>query len=229
MRTVFHDEGMLSLFFPPISLLGEDGAYITESERMTLLRSEPVVLDAPALKERGMLSVHRLVAAAEFDRSPLLRTAVHRWKYRHVRALDDVLGAMIVRVAGIFLQHHGYGDPSHFHPGVCPVPLHWTRRFARGFNQSAVLALALANAYAWPFEPCIARIRPTGHQAQRARNERLLALGNAFAFAPRGQPPSRIILIDDVCTTGATLEACAFILRTAGVQRVDAAVLGITL
>jgi ComF family protein len=108
---------------------------------------------------------------------------------------------------------------------VVPVPLHWTRLWSRGFNQSARLAGALAQRLGVAHAPdLLIRTRRTPSQnglsaAGRARNVRA-----AFAVDPRralqvsGQ---RVLLVDDVHTTGATTGACARALRKAGALRVD--------
>ena len=66
------------------------------------------------------------------------------------------------------------------------------------------------------------RVRDTGHQAWRSREERLCSMLNAFTVRRGVTVPSHVILIDDIATTGATLDACAKALKSSGVQTVDA-------
>ncbi|MCE5187089.1 MAG: ComF family protein [Planctomycetaceae bacterium] len=108
---------------------------------------------------------------------------------------------------------------------VVPVPLHWRRRLSRGFNQSHLLAKKLSLPHA-TIRTDIVRVRYTQQQwdltpAQRRRNVK-------GAFAVRKAHPFRgknILLVDDITTSGATLEECAKVLKEAGAAKVFAAVL----
>jgi ComF family protein len=114
---------------------------------------------------------------------------------------------------------------------IAPVPLHWTRLWRRRFNQSAELARALAavaerrQALALDL---LTRTRRTGSQDGRTRVGRFANVAGAFAVRRRWRgrlDGARVLLIDDVMTTGATLSACAEALRAAGASGVDALVL----
>lgn len=107
---------------------------------------------------------------------------------------------------------------------VIPVPLHFLRGHARGYNQAGLLGKSFAAAGGLAYgEGILRRRRFTRAQATLGREARLKNLADAFAVRRtdlvRGK---NILLIDDVCTTGATLEACAAPLRRAGARRVDA-------
>jgi ComF family protein len=112
---------------------------------------------------------------------------------------------------------------------LVPVPLHPRRRRWRGFNQARWVAEALvAEGGAAAIEELLARVRDTPTQTRLNREARELNMKNAFALRPNAVVKSapRYILIDDVFTTGATLNACAKVLRQAGAEHLDAASLG---
>lgn len=204
----------LDLLFPIRSLLGAEGEWVTPDERRQL-RVFPVRLEQTQLAGEGMPAIGRLAYADAYGRSPILRKALRSFKYGHHSALADDLGALLLR-ASVLLPA---GDSL---PILCPVPLHWTRLFSRGFNQAHLLASVVGRERGWPVRTLLARRRPTGYQAHRTSAERMHALDDAFVCCT--QVPAHVILIDDIATTGATLNACAMVLRAAGVRTVDALV-----
>jgi ComF family protein len=104
-----------------------------------------------------------------------------------------------------------------------PVPLHWTRLFARRYNQAAVLAHALHAAGGPPVIPdVLIRTRRTPSQGKGNRESRHRNVAGAFALRHgRNVKDRRILLIDDVLTTGATVGECARVLRRAGALKID--------
>ena len=135
--------------------------------------------------------------------------------------LDSVLGFL----ANSALQGSGFTDEIEF---FVPVPLHWARRLVRGYNQSLVLAKKLKHPTA-KINTDLVRIRYTKSQptmasaAARARN-----VAGAFAVRYRHNLAGRnICLVDDIKTTGATLNECAKTLTKAGASKVFALVLAI--
>ncbi len=116
---------------------------------------------------------------------------------------------------------------DHVRGGILvPVPLHARRQRERGFNQSALLARALARAAAVPWRPLLRRVADTPSQTAFDRRRRQANLKNAFALAPGAalNPQQRYILVDDVFTTGSTLNSCARALRRAGGELIDVVV-----
>lgn len=107
---------------------------------------------------------------------------------------------------------------------LVPVPLHWRRLLHRRYNQAALLAQLLARASGKAYRPdLLRRRRHTPPQGMMGRKERAANVRSAFALgkASRDLRGSNILLVDDVLTSGATITACAELLRSAGAARVD--------
>jgi predicted amidophosphoribosyltransferase len=112
-------------------------------------------------------------------------------------------------------------------PALVPIPLHPARRRRRGFNQAAVLAKALARRTGLAVADSLTRSGTAGTQVGRPRRERLATPPGRIRA--EGYVPARVILVDDVATTGATLAACARALRAAGALEVRAVTFARTL
>ncbi len=112
---------------------------------------------------------------------------------------------------------------------VVPVPLHPARLAERGFNQSALIARRIARRLGAPMAPvALARIQDTPQQAKLDRAARLANMTGAFRVREAGRVAGRVVLlVDDVRTTGATLEACRAMLAGAGAGRVVGAVVAV--
>ncbi len=103
-------------------------------------------------------------------------------------------------------------------PVLVPIPVHPERLVDRGYNQAALLAEGLARPRRLLVAPALERVRPTTKQHRLNRVARLANLRGAFAVT--GRAPAMVILVDDIITTTATLEACAGVLREAGCQAI---------
>jgi ComF family protein len=99
---------------------------------------------------------------------------------------------------------------------LVPVPVHADRLAARGYDQAALLARALGRQASLPVVPALVRVRATTKQHRLDRGARLRNLRGAFAI--NGRAPPVAILVDDIITTTATLEACAGVLQEAGCE-----------
>ena len=150
-----------------------------------------------------------------------LRTVIHTLKYGGRRSAAHRLGRMMRTHAAEALAGADV---------AVPVPLHWTRRRQRGFNQAALLARELG----LPVRSALRRARRTRPQVELPAPRRRANVAGAFAIRRRdcwrqkllGTPHPlnglAVVLVDDVCTTGATLEACARVLKSAGAASVRA-------
>ena len=106
---------------------------------------------------------------------------------------------------------------------VVPVPLHKQRQRRRGFNQAALLARRFAQQVDLPVdEASLVRHRQTAAQVELNAEQRKANVQDAFRCVSRGVVGKRVLLVDDVCTTGSTLEACATALREGGAKSVQA-------
>lgn len=202
---------LLDLVFPRRSLSGSEGEFITAEERAEM-RCSPAMLEGEALADLHATALDRIFAAARYASSPLFPKAVHTFKYGRIPGLHEDLGRMIADNAPAV-------DSEDF-PVLCPVPLHWTRKFERGFNQSELLANVIGRELGFPVHSILRRVRRTGHQAWREREDRAAALKDAFSARGSDIPPF-VILVDDLCTSGTTLNECAGVLKKAGVKRVE--------
>lgn len=158
----------------------------------------------------------RVVAAGPY--AGTLREAVQRFKYRGQLTLERPLGQLLAEAVT------AAGGPS---PDlVVPVPLHVGRLRERGYNQSLQLARRLAGELGAPTAATLLRrTRATAPQQGLDATARKGNLRGAFAVAER-LGGRRILLVDDVLTTGATVRECAAVLRRAGAAAVEVAVLG---
>ncbi len=139
-----------------------------------------------------------------------LRDIVHALKYDGRRSVARRLGAL--------MRERG-ADVLDGADAVVPVPLHRRRLRARGFNQAAELGRHLG----LPLRHALRRVRATPSQTDLPAGERHANVRGAFALARRiDVRGARLVLVDDVSTTGATLDACARVLREAGAEDVRA-------
>jgi len=155
---------------------------------------------------------HLSVIAAGCRYQGVVRDLIQRFKYGRDQSLVRLLSTLLVPALA---------DPriaSRKFAAVVPVPLHPLREREREFNQAALLASAAARHLGIPALPLLKRVRRTAPQAGFDRRGRMENLEGAFAlckkrFAVEGLS---LLLIDDVTTTGATLDACAAVLLEAG-------------
>jgi ComF family protein len=127
------------------------------------------------------------------------------------RALAEDLADAIARAA-----------PPDRGGALVPVPLAPSRHAVRGFNQAELIARALGRRWGLPVVPLLQRVRDDPPQRGASATDRAGQVRGAFAVRRGLLPPVDVCLVDDVCTTGATLAACARTLRRSGARRVIA-------
>jgi ComF family protein len=142
---------------------------------------------------------------------------VCRFKFNRSLAAGDVLGHELLGE----IERRASGLPQ----ALVPVPLHWARQLRRQFNQAEVLARQIARPLGLPvLTRLLLRSRHTRAQSGLDAKDRRRNLAGAFTVSnlSANPPPwTDVALVDDVCTTGATLEAGALALRKAGIRRVS--------
>lgn len=145
-----------------------------------------------------------------------LRRAIHALKYESDRRAAEKLAQPLGRrMADVLALLRWKIDI------IVPVPLHTSRLRERGYNQSMLLGVHVAHQFDLPVVPdAVTRRRSTDSQVGRSSAERERALKDAFAAQPHLVEEQSILLIDDVCTTGATLRECAQAALNAGARQV---------
>jgi len=147
-----------------------------------------------------------------------LKVIVRELKYRRQDRMRRRLGTMLARSAA---QRVAESKPEL----VLPVPMHWRRRLARGYDHARVLGGAVAAELHLPLGDELIRVRATPPQAHLPRSRRLENVRGAFLVRdPRGVEGARILLVDDVTTTGATADEASRTLLRAGASSVTLAV-----
>jgi ComF family protein len=142
---------------------------------------------------------------------------IHRYKYQRALWFEPYLGELFGQAAApvLLLEHWDM---------IVPVPLHPLKQAEREFNQAEALARQLAAHVGVPVvNHCLKRVKPTETQTSLTRAQRAANVRNAFAFNPRASElvvGKRVIVVDDVFTTGATTNACAKVLRDHGAEAV---------
>ena len=210
----------LDLLFPPMcGVCGGGGSFLCDRCRRRLTSA------APPRCSRCWAISHRAVCA-ECARSPLdgarapfvfdgaARTLVHQLKYESLHALAEPMAELL---ASFLLDQRLPVDV------VAPVPLHFRRRLRRGFNQSELLARGISLRLGLELEVgSLRRRRNTPPQLQADdRTRREQNVRGAFR-CDAGLQGRRVLLVDDVLTTGATLRECAATLKAAGAECVYA-------
>ncbi len=197
-------ESLLDLLFPPRCLGCRQRGALLCARCRTTCRPVPLHVNRRLHERLGKGALASTTGAYHFDGA--VREAIHALKYEHRARAAAVLGDLLVA----YVRAHPL--PTDL---IVPVPLHAARLRERGFNQAELLAKHLAAQVNLPVSTHLVRVRQTAQQAGLHRAERLANVRDAFVWhgAP---PPSRVLLVDDVLTTGATIGAAAEALRTAG-------------
>jgi len=168
-------------------------------------------------KLRGLMPLHRVMAFLHFTKKGKSQQLLHLLKYQNKPDVAEELG----RLYGNTLNEAGFN--GHW-DAVVPVPLHPLKQARRGYNQSERFARGLSRAMGIPCREALERTKFTETQTNKSRLERLDNVAEVFALKTKEIVLNqRLLLVDDVMTTGATLSACGLTLLAGGAKHVDLA------
>ena len=214
-------DDFLSLLFPRICY--GCGEHLVKNEYLICTRcyvviprtNFHVVPDNPVAQAFwGRCKIESAAAFSYFNKGSTIRKLVHRLKYNGVKEVGLELG----KIYGLSLKSSGFLDNIDF---IVPVPLHKSRERTRGFNQSETISIGISEAAGLPVvTDAIARRIATSTQTKRSRTERWDNVEGIFVLKnPELLAGKHILLVDDVITTGATMESCVNeILKAEGVK-----------
>jgi ComF family protein len=222
-------DAALNLVYPPVcQICGEERATAAEGYIGPKCFSDVRFVTAPFCEKCGLpfegemthpfecancreLSLDFRSARSAVVANPLLLDVIHRYKYNRALWFEPFLAGLLIGRAAPALAAEQWDF-------IVPVPLHPLKRREREFNQAERLAARLGRAVKIPVnERLLQRVKPTTTQTRLTREDRAANMREAFAYCAgqklRGE---KIVLLDDVLTTGATTNACAKTLRKAG-------------
>jgi len=157
-----------------------------------------------------------IISAGRYKEDSILAKLIHLFKYDSAKEIGILLAVPLLNLT--------IKNADYFRNAVLvPVPLHFRRQNRRGFNQSEILAEELSNSTKIPMQILLTRRRYTRPQVELDHKERMNNLVDAFGLKNSDEkldPKTVYCLIDDVCTTGSTINECAKVLKKNGAERV---------
>lgn len=219
----FHDlfDDLLSLLFP--RLCYGCGNHLLRNEKLLCTECYVLIPRTTYHLERGnpveqlfwgRCRIERAAAFSFYNRDSRIRRVIHNLKYKGIQEIGLELG----RIYGNILT------ASEFLEGIdviIPVPLHESKKRMRGFNQSDLISKGLSEVTGLPVDyGSLQRITKTATQTKRSRYERWVNVEGIFSLTdPERIREKHVLLVDDVITTGSTIESCANeLLKSEGVK-----------
>ena len=207
----------ISLFFPHVCLgcqksLPKGLDFLCAQCLLDLPKTENHLVAIPGFEQKftGLIAYEEVLVYLHFHKQGLVQKLLHALKYQDKQELGVYLGQLY----GQELMEAGYANR---YEAVVPVPLHPKKLKQRGFNQSEALAEGLANALGLECLPdAMHRLRANPTQTRKSRLERLENVDELFQVTDNQMiKGKRVLLVDDVLTTGATLLSCGHALHKA--------------
>ncbi len=170
----------------------------------------------------GRCRIEKAAAFSFYNRDSRIRKLIHNLKYKGIREVGTELGM----IYGEILTKSGFMKGIDI---IVPVPLHPSKQRIRGFNQAEVIAEGIASAAGLPLDnTTLKRITLTSTQTKKSRFERWVNVEGIFNVADTSTLKDRhILLVDDVITTGSTIESCANELMKCGGVKISVAALAV--
>ncbi|MCX8092139.1 MAG: ComF family protein [Verrucomicrobiae bacterium] len=226
-------EAALSFLYPPVcALCGAARAHAASGLVCSGCRAQVRLVRPPFCERCGLpfegalttpfecancagVTLHFIRARSAAVAAGVVLEAIHRYKYQRALWLEPFLAGMLIEAAAPVLRAGGWD-------ALVPVPLFPAKEREREFNQAERLARRLGAATGLPVRSHeLRRVRATPTQTRFSREQRAANVSGAFAVRPGARfDGQRVVLVDDVFTTGATTSACAAALREAGAGEV---------
>jgi ComF family protein len=205
---------LLDLVLPPACLGCRSRGTLLCARCIASMRAPSLTADRFVAADAGVvIGTHLSLGVAAFAYEGPLRRTLAQLKYE---GAGRVAAALAHAGLPAFRTLVGVSSPA----VLAPVPVHVERLRARGYNQAGLIASELGRATGLPVRNLLVRARSTTRQHRLDRAGRLRNLRGAFAMAPGAQAPKVVIMVDDIITTSATLDACAAVLLEGGAQAV---------
>jgi ComF family protein len=152
----------------------------------------------------GRCLLEKAAAFSFYNKGSRIRNLIHNLKYKGIREIGYELG----KIYGLSLKSSGFTDDIDL---IVPVPLHPEKFHARGFNQSEIISSGISDVTGVPLNTgVLARVNVSATQTRRSRYERWINVEGIFSVVNKEQVREKhVLLVDDVITTGSTIESCA--------------------
>jgi ComF family protein len=224
-------DDFLSLLFPRLCyacgnhLLRNESLICTECYILIPRTNYHLEADNPVARLFwGRCKIEKAAAFSFYNRDSRIRRLIHNLKYKGIKDIGFELG----RIYGLTLEKSGFTGDIDL---IMPVPLHPSKERARGFNQSLLICEGISEVTGLPVDAkSLGRITKTSTQTKKSRYERWKNVEGTFSVDDQTDISGKhILLIDDVITTGSTIESCVSeLLKTEGVK-VSVAALAVSL
>jgi len=164
----------------------------------------------------GRVPITYGAAILTFQKEGMVQEMVHALKYRHKRDVGNLLGTFAARH---MIESGKFNDTD----CIIPVPISSKRLKKRGYNQAEIFGEGISKEINIPIHHnVLIKVRDTGTQTARSRQDRMEKVANSFKVKKKSLiKDMHILLVDDVITTGATLESCASLLLKEGAQAIS--------
>jgi len=211
---------LLDLVYPPVCFnCGQEGEWLCQqclaqikplNDRCLICRRSKTQQQGICRRCRLETGIDRVVVVGRFR--GVLREAIHRLKYEDERCLSPILaGAMVRRIKQENIEFNY----------IVPIPLHYRRERQRGYNQSFLLAWEICSHLRLKLLNILTKVKKTSNQADLDKIGRRSNVTKSFRSRVKFRKSnSRVCIVDDVLTTGATVKEAARVLRRAGAKRI---------